>query len=305
MTELKDEKLRGRLSGWITLPLSVLVLGASGLLFAYKLPVPASVAALAALILFAGHFTLQPNQAIVLTLFGSYVGTIRATGFGFVNPFFSKHRISLRARNLEGNMLKVNDKSGNPVEIGAVVVWRVRDTYHATFDVEDFEQYVRVQSESAVRELANHYAYDHGEEEEITLRNDLEAVAEELKNQLQTRVQSAGVEVIEARIAHLAYAPEIASAMLRRQQADAVIAARRKIVDGAVSMVEMALEALDEKGLVRMDPAQRASMVSSLLVVLCSESDTQPVLQTGNTHPAQRSAEPPPPAPEPTTSAYG
>ena len=228
-----------------------------------------------------GFLTLQPNESCVYTLFGSYVGTMRASGFWWANPFMLKHKLSLRSRNLEGSKLKVNDKQGNPIEIAAVVVWRVEDTAQAVFDVENFEGYVRVQSESAVRHLANSYAYDHGEENEITLRSGLDDVALALREELQERLAKAGVFVEEARITHLAYAPEIAQAMLRRQQAEAVIAARQKIVHGAVSMVQMALNDLAEKNVVHLDEERKAAMVSNLLVVLCGESEAHPVINTG------------------------
>ena len=235
-----------------------------------------------AVLLFTGHFTLQPNQARVLILFGAYKGTERTSGFHWANPFYSRgSRVSLRAHNFNTEKLKVNDKRGNPIEIAAVVVWRVNDTAQACFDVEDYEQYVSVQSESAVRHLASSYAYDQGEENEFTLRSSADEVAGALKNELQARLAKAGVLVEESRITHLAYAPEIAQAMLRRQQAEAVIAARQKIVHGAVSMVEMALHELSEKGVVKLDEDRRAAMVSNLLVVLCAESEVTPVVNTG------------------------
>ena len=235
----------------------------------------------AAVVSFAGQFTLQPNEARVLILFGAYKGTVRKSGFHWTNPFFTKRRVSLRSRNLNGEKLKVNDKRGNPIEIAAVVVWRVEDTAQASFDVEDFESYVRIQSESAVRHLANAYDYDHGEEDEVTLRSGGDEVAAALKVELQERLAKAGVLVEEARLTHLAYAPEIAQAMLRRQQAEAVIAARQKIVHGAVSMVEMALRDLAEKDVVKLDDDRKAAMVSNLLVVLCGEAEVTPVVNTG------------------------
>lgn len=234
-----------------------------------------------ALVSLGGHFTLQPNEARVLMLFGAYKGTVRESGFHWTNPFYSKRKMSLRLRNLNGEKLKVNDKRGNPIEIAAVVVWRVGDTAQASFDVQEYEAYVRIQSESAVRYLANSFAYDHGEEHEITLRSGGDEVAVELKRELQERLDKAGVIVEEARLTHLAYAPEIAQAMLRRQQAEAVIAARQKIVHGAVSMVDMALRELAEKEVVTLDNERKASMVSNLLVVLCGESEVNPVVNTG------------------------
>ena len=230
-----------------------------------------------------GFFALQPNEAAVLILFGAYKGTVRDSGFFWTNPFNKKVKLSLRARNLNGDKLKVNDKRGNPVEIAAVVVWRVEDTAQASFDVDNFEHYVRVQSESAVRHLATGYAYDDddGTTEQITLRASGEAVAAALRAELQDRLAKAGVVVEEARLTHLAYAPEIAQAMLRRQQAEAVIAARQKIVHGAVSMVEMALNELAAKQVVVLDDERKAAMVSNLLVVLCGESEVHPVVNTG------------------------
>lgn len=232
-------------------------------------------------IMFAGHFTLQPNEGRVLILFGAYQGTVRESGFHWTNPFNTKLRISLRARNLNGDKLKVNDKRGNPVEIAVVVVWCVQDTAQACFDVDKFEDYVTVQSESAVRHLANRYAYDHGNEGETTLRSDVDEVSAVLQEQLQERVAKAGVLIQEARVTHLAYAQEIAGAMLRRQQAEAIIDARQKIVHGAVSMVQMALNELAEKEVLQLDEDRKAAMVSNLLVVLCGEREAQPVVNTG------------------------
>lgn len=233
-------------------------------------------------IIWFGFFTLQPNESRVLILFGAYRGTVRHSGFHWVNPFYSKRtKISLRARNLNGKQLKVNDKRGNPIEIAAVVVWKVEDTAQAAFDVDDYENYVEVQSESAVRHLASAYAYDQGEEDEFTLRGGGDEVNTALTKELQERLSNAGVRVEEARITHLAYAPEIAGAMLRRQQAEAIIAARTKIVHGAVSMVEMALHELKEKAVIEFDHERKAAMVSNLLVVLCGEAEVSPVINTG------------------------
>lgn len=237
-----------------------------------------------ALIIPNGFFTLQPNQGRALVLFGRYIGTERTSGFHWTNPFISKIAISLRARNFNTPKLKVNDRRGNPIEIGAVVVWRVMDTAQALFDVDNYEEFVSVQSESAVREMASRYAYDDGEEGEVTLRGGMCSVVEDLCKELQERLSNAGVFVEESRLVHLAYAPEIAQAMLRRQQAEAIIAARQKIVHGAVSMVEMALHELSEKNVVQLDDERRAAMVSNLLVVLCSEHDTQPVVNAGTLH---------------------
>ncbi len=277
--------------------------------------IPAILTEIMAVILLCGHFTLQPNESRVLILFGAYHGTVRVSGFWWANPFYSRRRggsaiqsasasaaeaaksgqtaslttlhprfstkISLRAQTLNGDKLKVNDKGGNPIEIAAIVIWRVADTAKAVFDVEDYESYVRIQAESALRHLASAYAYDHGEENEPTLRSSVDEVSERLKKELQERLMQAGVAVEEARLTHLAYAPEIAQAMLRRQQAEAVIAARQKIVHGAVSMVEMALRELSEKHVVALDEERKAAMVSNLLVVLCGESEASPVINTG------------------------
>lgn len=228
-----------------------------------------------------GFFTVQPNQGVVLTLFGRYVGTVRQPGLRFSNPFYAKKPVSLRVRNFETSKMKVNDHDGNPIEIAAVVVWKVIDTAEAVFQVDSYENYVHVQSEAAVRNLATAYPYDAHEEGQVSLRGSTAEVAARLKEEIQERLAIAGVEVIEARISYLAYAPEIAAAMLRRQQASAVIAARQKIVEGAVGMVEMALEMLARRGVVQLDGEQRAAMVQNLLVVLCGEAAAQPVLNTG------------------------
>jgi regulator of protease activity HflC (stomatin/prohibitin superfamily) len=278
--------------------------------------IPAILLEIFAAIMLAGHFTLQPNEARVLILFGAYKGTVRASGFWWANPFYSRSRgkvplaadavpmeklksagthgqiqnllhrslpakISLRARNFNSDKLKVNDKRGNPIEIAAVIVWRVEDTAKAAFDVDDFESYVHIQSESAIRHIASLFAYDRGDEQEPTLRESADEVAAALGRELQERLGKAGVVVEEARLTHLAYAPEIAQAMLRRQQAEAVIAARQKIVHGAVSMVEMALRELSEKSVVKLDEERKAAMVSNLLVVLCGDSEVTPVVNTG------------------------
>jgi regulator of protease activity HflC (stomatin/prohibitin superfamily) len=238
--------------------------------------------ALAALVvLWTGLFTVQPGQARVLQLFGGYVGSVRAPGLRWANPFYTKRALSLRVRNFETAKLKVNDHNSNPIEIGAVVVWQVTDTAEALFEVDNYEEYVRVQSESALRGLANQYPYDAHESDQKSLSVNTQEVAEQLKIEIQDRLAKAGVKVLEARVSHLAYAPEIAGVMLRRQQATAVIAARQKIVEGAVSMVEQALEQLSQKQIVHLDEERKATMVSNLLVVLCSEQATQPVVNTG------------------------
>jgi hypothetical protein len=236
---------------------------------------------LTSVFLIAGFFTVQPNESKVLTLFGSYKGTVRDSGLHWANPFFWKRTVSLRLHNLNGEKLKVNDKRGNPIEIAAVVVWRVQDTFQACFDVENYEAYVHIQSESAVRHLASSYAYDHGEENELTLRASVDEVCAALQKELQERVAKAGVAVDEARLTHLAYAPEIAGVMLRRQQAEAIIDARQKIVHGAVSMVKMALHDLAEQEVLQLDEERKAAMVSNLLVVLCGEKDAQPIVNAG------------------------
>ncbi len=313
-------------SGWTMLPLNLLLLLGSPVLLIWSIVAgsarqghPYGIWFTLALILLVvgffmlfGFFTLQPNEARVLVLFGEYKGTVRQSGFHWGNPFYSngssaaaqmaaaaataaksgekaaappkrnsRNKISLRARNLNGERLKVNDKRGNPIEIGAVVVWRVEDTAEAMFDVDDYEHYVTVQSESAVRHLASQYAYDHGEDNETTLRSGVDEVSQALTHELQDRLSKAGVVVEEARLTHLAYAPEIAQSMLRRQQAEAVIAARQKIVHGAVSMVEMALKELAEKNVLELDNERKAAMVSNLMVVLCGESEVHPVVNTG------------------------
>jgi regulator of protease activity HflC (stomatin/prohibitin superfamily) len=318
-------------SGWVMLPLVLFLAVAGVALFIYSIMAGAQaggpprlgllilslVIEFVGILVMPGFFTLQPNEARVLILFGAYKGTVRESGFHWGNPFYSngprqfgalamaqmaeqgrpnaakaasmtpprrtpgRHKISLRARTLNGDKLKVNDKRGNPVEIAAIVIWRVQDTAQAAFDVDDYEKYVETQSESALRHLASCYAYDDGEENEITLRSGVEDVSQALRKELQDRLMRAGVTVEEARLTHLAYAPEIAQAMLRRQQAEAVIAARQKIVHGAVSMVEMALKELADKQVLTLDDDRKAAMVSNLMVVLCAESEVHPVVNTG------------------------
>jgi len=231
--------------------------------------------------LMVGLFVVNPNEGRVLQLFGAYVGTVRVAGLRWANPFYTKRRISLRDRNFESARLKVNDNEGNPIEIAAVVVWRVVDTAEAMFQVDDYNNYVKVQTESALRNLATNYTYDAHDENQMSLRGNTAAVAEHLKKEIQDRLARAGVEAIEARISHLAYAPEIAQAMLQRQQAGAIIAARQRIVEGAVGMVEMALDLLSKRGIVALDDERKAGMVSNLLVVLCGERSTQPIINTG------------------------
>jgi len=312
---LSRERETGALSGWIALPAVLLLIGSGALLLTNGVATttPGRVLLGLTFVLLGvlacfGFFTLQPNQARVLVLFGAYRGTVKRDGFRWANPFYSnggttgfaprisatgevslgtgprrhpRMKISLRARNLNGERLKVNDKQGNPIEIAAVIVWRIDDTAQALFDVDDYEEYVRLQSESALRHLCSQYAYDHGEEYEVTLRSGVDEVSQALARELGQRLAKAGVAVDEARLTHLAYAPEIAQAMLRRQQAEAVIAARQKIVQGAVSMVDLALKDLAERKVVELDPERKAAMVSNLLVVLCGESEAQPVINTG------------------------
>jgi regulator of protease activity HflC (stomatin/prohibitin superfamily) len=232
-------------------------------------------------ILVFGLFTVNPNEGRVLQLFGHYVGTAKNAGLRWANPFYTKKRVSLRIRNFESAKLKVNDLEGNPIEIAAVVVWRVVDTAEAIFEVDDYANYVHVQSEAALRNLATSYTYDAHEEGQKSLRGNTMEVADHLRNEIQERLAKAGVEVLEARISHLAYAAEIAAAMLQRQQAGAIIAARQRIVEGAVGMVEMALELLSRRAIVQLDDERKAAMVSNLLVVLCGERSTQPVINTG------------------------
>ena len=321
------ERTVAAISGWSTLTAAIILIlvGAAtfvisiraGILDAAPMLVVAGIAVAmllvaAAVFLFIGMFTLQPNEARVLILFGSYQGTVRQPGFHFANPFYARSRgkappssagsaganaveatksllglnnlptkISLRVRNFESTTLKVNDKAGNPIEIAAVVVWRVADTAQAVFDVQDFSNYVRVQAESAIRHIASSYAYDQDELDQVTLRSGSDEIAAELTKELQARLSVAGVVVDESRLTQLAYAPEIASAMLRRQQAEAIIAARNKIVQGAVSMVEMALSELEAKAVVKLDEERRAAMVSNLLVVLCGTSEAAPVINAG------------------------
>jgi regulator of protease activity HflC (stomatin/prohibitin superfamily) len=281
---------RGTTSGYVGLGVGIVLIAAAAF-FILNVGVAGPQALVIALPLFvlgafvlSGLYMLQPNEAAILLLFGAYKGTDRTEGLRWANPFFRKQKISLRAHNLASERLKVNDKRGNPIEIAAAIVWRVHDTAQASFDVENYEQYVRIQAEAAVRHLASSYAYDEGDdlhEGEITLRAGQDRVAQSLIRELTDRFDQAGIAVEDAKLTHLAYAPEIAQVMLRRQQAEAIIAARSKIVHGAVSMVEMALKGLSERGIVQLDDERRAAMVSNLLVVLCSEGEAQPVINTG------------------------
>jgi regulator of protease activity HflC (stomatin/prohibitin superfamily) len=230
---------------------------------------------------FAGLTVVNPNQAKVVTLFGVYKGSLKAPGLWWVNPLTTRRRLSLRVRNFESGKLKVNDHDGNPIEIAAVIVWRIVETFEAVFNVDDYEHFVHVQTEAAVRILATTYPYDSHEDGQLSLRSSVGDITDRLRHEVHERLAKAGIEVIEARISHLAYAPEIAGAMLRRQQASAVIAARQKIVEGAVGMVEMALDEISRKGVVKLDEERKAAMVSNLLVVLCSERGVEPVVNTG------------------------
>ena len=282
---MQDETTASTLSGYpmlAILPLTVLA-GVAGALIlgGVAIKILSLIVALLALVCLAGFYMVAPNEGRVLQLFGQYVGTDRALGLRWANPFYSKQRVSLRIRNFESGQLKVNDSAGNPVEIAAVVVWRVVDTAEAVFEVDDYEDYVAIQSEAAIRNMATSYPYDDHEGESITLRGSANEIGDILKAEVQDRLGKAGVEVLEARISHLAYAPEIASAMLQRQQASAIVAARSKIVEGAVSMVEAALAQLTERQIIDLDAQSKASMVSNLLVILCSDRAAQPVVNSG------------------------
>jgi regulator of protease activity HflC (stomatin/prohibitin superfamily) len=280
-------------NGWIALLIVSALLGFGGVFLYGALPrfglPPLTTGILligVGLLCLRGFFTLQPNEAAVMLFFGSYAGTARSSGFHWVNPFYLKRSLSLRSHNLTTPVLKVNDERGSPIEIAAVVVWRVQDTARAAFEVEDYAEYIRIQCESALREVASRHAYDNAEEMLVparykTLRGDLEKIAEVLRQTIQNHINVAGIAVDEAKIAHLAYAPEIAQAMLRRQQAEAVIAARRKLVEGAVGMVEMALVDINEKSLATFTSAQKVALVTNLMTVLVGDTQTQPVLQMG------------------------
>jgi len=282
---MNTEKDYSPVSGYSVLAI-VIVLIAAGVwgIVAMRNPV-FTVPLVIALIALPGFFFINPNASMVLVLFGDYKGTVKRNGFYWVNPFFSKKSISLRARNFDSEKIKVNDKVGNPIQIGVILVWQVRDTFKAAFEVDNYENFVKVQSDSAVRKLAGQYAYDNFEEDgEVTLRSGHEEVNHALEENLRSRLEIAGIHVIEARIGYLAYAPEIASAMLRRQQATAVVSARYKIVEGAVSMVQMALDHLSKQNIIDLDEERKAAMVSNLMVVLCADKDVSPVVNTGTLH---------------------
>lgn len=275
------------MSGWLPL-----VLGLAAIAYCIYLLIAGSVAlkisgaigATFAFIYLTGLFMVNPNEGRVLQLFGKYVGTAREEGLRWANPFYTKKRISLRVRNFETSRMKVNDTDGNPVEIASIVVWKVIDTAEACFHVDNYEKFVEVQSESAVRNMATNYPYDSHQDHVVSLRGNTAQISENLKKEVQDRLEQAGVQVIEARISHLAYAPEIAEVMLRRQQAGAIIAARVQIVDGAVGMVQMALKRLAEEKIIELDEERKAQMVSNLLVVLCGDRGAQPVLNAGSIH---------------------
>ena len=283
----QEREIRG-LSAWLVLGILIVALFGAG--YGFVMAARAGnglalvgwlVVIVASAISFNGLTVVNPNEAKVVTLVGVYKGSIKTSGFWWVNPLTSRRRLSLRVRNFESTKLKVNDHDGNPIEIAAVVVWRIVETFEAAFNVDDYENFVHVQTEAAVRILATSYSYDAHDDTHLSLRSSVTEISERLRHEIQERLAKAGIEVIEARISHLAYAPEIAGAMLRRQQASAVIAARARIVEGAVGMVEMALDEISRKGVVRLDEERKATMVSNLLVVLCSERGVEPVVNTG------------------------
>ena len=267
---------------WLLMPLVTIAMAVAAPVMWGKLGIPVTlVMAISTLLILCGFYAIQPNQAVAIILFGNYKGTDRTTGLRWVPFWYERKKVSLRVRNVTSEALKVNDQRGNPIEIAANVVWRVQDSARALFDVDDYTAFVNIQIETALRETARQYAYDHGEEGEPTLRDDAEIVGARLKRDLQARVDVAGVAIDETHLMHLAYAPEIAGSMLKRQQAEAVIAARQKIVAGAVGMVEQALEQLSSRGVVDLDEERKAAMVSNLLVVLCADREAQPVVNTG------------------------
>jgi regulator of protease activity HflC (stomatin/prohibitin superfamily) len=282
---MKTEKEYAPMSGYVMLVVVfiLLVIGVGGLIAVRNPMFTLFIAAVA--LLAPGFFFINPNASMVLVLFGDYKGTVKENGFYWVNPLFSKKAISLRARNFDSEKIKVNDKVGNPIQIGVILVWQVRDTFKAAFEVDNYENFVKVQSDSAVRKLAGQYAYDNFEEDaEVTLRSGHDEVNHTLEENLRMRLEIAGIHVIEARIGYLAYASEIASAMLRRQQATAVVSARYKIVEGAVAMVQMALDHLSKQNIIDLDDERKAAMVSNLMVVLCADKDVSPVVNTGTLH---------------------
>ncbi|WP_421890793.1 SPFH domain-containing protein [Marinoscillum sp.] len=280
------EKLYAPISGYTILALCLILLFSFiSLLIGLRIPHFAFGIALS-IAFIPGFFFVNPNGSRVLVLFGKYVGTVKENGFFWVNPFYTRKKISLRARNFDSERVKVNDNIGNPIMISVILVWRVRDTFAAAFEVDDYENFVRVQTDAAVRKLAGSYPYDNFDDEqaEITLRSGLDSVNEHLEKEIEERLSIAGIEILEARIGYLAYAEEIAGAMLRRQQATAIVAARHKIVEGAVSMVEMAISEISKKDIVDLDDERKAAMVSNLMVVLCADKDITPVVNSGTLH---------------------
>ncbi|HNT92114.1 MAG TPA: SPFH domain-containing protein [Bacteroidales bacterium] len=283
---MKEEKNFKASSGYLFLVLALLAIATTVFAFIKGVFWLGSILILVDILLLAGLMVVNPNESMVMVLFGAYRGTVKKNGFWWNIPFYSRKKISLRARNFDSEPIKVNDKNGNPIKIGLVLVWKVEDTYKAAFDVDNYEHFVLVQSDAALRKLAGLYPYDNWEahEEEITLRSGGEEVNDELEKEISDRLKIAGIHVIEARINYIAYAEEIAGAMLRRQQATAVVAARFKIVEGAVSMVEMALEQLSEKQIIELDEEKKAAMVSNLMVVLCGDKDPNPIINAGTLH---------------------
>lgn len=281
---MNTEKIKKTMSGYGILLLMFILIGIAIYAGTQHMIAISVIIGVLTFFILPGFSVINPNEAIVATLFGVYVGTIKENGFLWMNPFYTKKKVSLRAMNLNGTHIKVNDKVGNPIEIAAVIVWQVSDTAKAVFEVDNYHQFVTVQSEAAVRNLAGAYPYDHFEDEEssVTLRDGAHIVNEKLEQELNERLSRAGIIILEARISHLAYAPEIAGAMLQRQQASAVVAARKQIVEGAVGMVEMALEKLSQKKIVELDEERKAAMVSNLLVVLCAEKSASPIVNTGS-----------------------
>ena len=281
---MESEKITKAMSGYSILMLFFALLAVAVFSGVSQMPIPAVLLGVVAFFILPGFSVINPNEGLVITLFGVYKGTVKQNGFLWMNPFFTKKKVSLRAMNLNGSPIKVNDKVGNPIEIAAVIVWQVQDTAKAVFEVDNYFQFIAVQSEAAIRSLAGAYPYDHFEDEEssITLRAGTQIVNEKLEEELNERLSRAGILILEARISHLAYSAEIAGAMLQRQQAQAVVAARKTIVEGAVGMVEMALAKLSERNIVDLDDERKAAMVSNLLVVLCAEKSVSPVVNAGS-----------------------
>lgn len=286
ISNIMSERTSKPISGYLMLVINLALFGLTTYLLIQHFFLPGILIGMVGLLALGGFFFINPNGSVVMTLFGEYKGSVRSNGFYWVNPFFGRRAISLRARNFDSERLKVNDKMGNPVLISVILVWRVQETFRAAFDVDNFESFVKVQTDSAVRKLAAKYPYDNfdDDQKEITLRSGLEDVNHNLEKELDERLSIAGIEVIEARIGYLAYAPEIASAMLKRQQAEAIVAARLKIVEGAVGMVEEALRLMSIKNLIDLDSERKAAMVSNLMVVLCGDSEVSPVINTGTLH---------------------